>query len=66
MRENLDLPWFDAQPQAFTYRAVPPADETDTVVFLGSASFNGVDTEIAGERTIGPRSERVDGQQAAN
>ncbi len=53
-------PYFDAQPQSFTYRAVPPADETDTVVFLGSASFNGIDAAIAGERTIGPNGDRVD------
>ncbi len=45
-------PFFDASQRTLTYQAVPPAGASGTVVFSGSASFDGQSVAVGGTRSL--------------
>jgi len=45
-------PFFDNRPRALTYELMPPANESGPREFAGTASADGVDSRIGGDRTI--------------
>jgi hypothetical protein len=47
-------PFFDDVSRTLCYDATPPAGESGTKVFTGTASFDGVNKPIGGEREISP------------
>ena len=46
-------PFFDHNSRAFTYQATPPVVETETKMFSGSASFDGMGVVVGGDSAIG-------------
>ena len=42
-------PWFDSTVRTLTYNATPPAGEEGTKTFVGVASYDGNDVDIAGD-----------------
>ena len=58
---NNQVKWglfFDATPRVLSYTAIPPANAAGAVTFTGTASCNGTDVAIIGDRTIGNRSHK--------
>ena len=47
-------PYFDDTPRRVSYTAVPPADAASPVSFAGTASFDGVNVKIGGQRQAVP------------
>jgi len=47
-------PFFDNTARTLQYAVTPPAGATGTAVFVGTASFDGVNQAIGGSRTITP------------
>ncbi|MBO7107404.1 MAG: hypothetical protein J6W73_04140, partial [Verrucomicrobia bacterium] len=45
-------PWFDNSPRTLTYTLVIPDDFSGMATLNGTASFDGVDTAITGDRDI--------------
>ena len=45
-------PFFDNTPRTLTYKATPPAGESGSKTFTGTASFDGSNLPITGETTI--------------
>ncbi len=46
-------PYFDSTARNLTYVATPPAGETGTRAFAGTASFDGAGVQVTGARSIG-------------
>lgn len=45
-------PFFDSNPRTFTYKATPPIESREVVLFSGKVSFDGSSFEIGGSNSL--------------